>query len=210
MCGEKSVGVRVVNQFGGSPPRVRGKVSFLRYSRLEMRITPACAGKSLIRSPSIFSLPDHPRVCGEKSFAAWQDLGHSQSPPRVRGKASRDSPRARDGRITPACAGKRCLWKAQKRAPRDHPRVCGEKPFRGWTTQRGIGSPPRVRGKVFCSVARSGTFAITPACAGKSKPRFSTRERWEDHPRVCGEKSMISQVTPSGTGSPPRVRGKVR
>ena len=91
MCGEKSVGVRVVNQFGGSPPRVRGKVSFLRYSRLEMRITPACAGKSLIRSPSIFSLPDHPRVCGEKHVLAMYAFAPLGSPPRVRGKASRDS-----------------------------------------------------------------------------------------------------------------------
>ena len=36
----------------------------------DMRITPACAGKSFLTSSIIISAKDHPRVRGEKLIAA--------------------------------------------------------------------------------------------------------------------------------------------
>ena len=50
---------------------------------------------------------------------------------------------------------------------------------------------------------------ITPACAGKSPCISSGRHTTQDHPRVCGEKSITVLFRSVGTGSPPRVRGKV-
>ena len=50
--------------------------------------------------------------------------------------------------------------------------------------------------------------AIAPACAGKSRPRFSCRPRPWDHPRVCGEKQVGTVQVGMVQGSPPRVRGK--
>ena len=70
------------------------------------------------------------------------------------------------------------------------------------------GSPPRVRGKVWRSPAAPGTQGITPACAGKRRPVPSPRSTRQDHPRVCGEKSGLMRSNATGTGSPPRVRGK--
>ena len=50
---------------------------------------------------------------------------------------------------------------------------------------------------------------ITPAYAGKRRAAVCRGgERW-DHPRVCGEKRAASPALSSGTGSPPRMRGKV-
>ncbi len=49
---------------------------------------------------------------------------------------------------------------------------------------------------------------ITPACAGKSVFLHALHNTGKDHPRVCGEKTIITQSTISAIGSPPRVRGK--
>ena len=57
-----------------------------------------------------------------------------------------------------------------------------------------------------------GTFCrryirITPACAGnRHSPHQPVRLR-QDHPRVCGEQSLLSCSRPCVAGSPPRVRG---
>ena len=50
---------------------------------------------------------------------------------------------------------------------------------------------------------------ITPAYAGKSSSRSHRCARQQDHPRVCGEKSMILAKYKALQGSPPRMRGKV-
>ena len=49
---------------------------------------------------------------------------------------------------------------------------------------------------------------ITPAYAGKSRGRCQKEIVAWDHPRVCGEKSVLLFCIPSRLGSPPRMRGK--
>ena len=66
-----------------------------------------------------------------------------------------------------------------------------------------------MRGEGAPACTRPCLRRITPACAGRSKPK-SRRQSFEgDHPRVCGEKKVIvcNAVVPAG--SPPRVRGEV-
>ena len=46
LCGEKSACTRVILQWTGSPPPMRGKVNILMSNKLSLRITPAYAGKS--------------------------------------------------------------------------------------------------------------------------------------------------------------------
>ena len=92
---------------------------------------------------------------------------------------------------------------------RDHPRVCGEK-RRGFFAHSVVaGSPPRVRGKVKSVIGSPFSSGITPACAGKSKTWGAFKRCCEDHPRVCGEKSLSARPWRLHGGSPPRVRGKV-
>ena len=65
VCGEnKQTGI-FRKQKRGSPPRVRGKPAFNLTASSNVRITPACAGKTLSGSSWRFSPRDHPRVCGE-------------------------------------------------------------------------------------------------------------------------------------------------
>ena len=130
-----------------SPPRVRGKVFFGENCRIVHGITPAYAGKrragtgqwacrrdhprvcgEKLRTSSRLSTSwDHPRVCGEKALSTFSSRKNSGSPPRVRGKGQIAPLGAVPVGITPACAGKRCVYSAQNQSLRDHPRVCGEK-----------------------------------------------------------------------------------
>ena len=66
-----------------------------------------------------------------------------------------------------------------------------------------------MRGKVENTVEKHTDHRITPAYAGKSyAPAFSF-PILEDHPRVCGEKTVFRTNGPTTEGSPPRMRGKV-
>ena len=66
MCGEKDMAAAVKFMLWGSPPRVRGKDENDNALLGEVRITPACAGKSACRIRTRPTRRDHPRVCGEK------------------------------------------------------------------------------------------------------------------------------------------------
>ena len=50
---------------------------------------------------------------------------------------------------------------------------------------------------------------ITPAYAGKSYWICLLRVRFQDHPRLCGEKLSIFAIVRANSGSPPPMRGKV-
>ena len=148
VCGEKTNGITPFLYRLGSPPRVRGKVNLTIRRKSQVRITPACAGKSAYLVRYACPYEDHPRVCGEK-YGGQSRLPETQgSPPRVRGKAGRLERLRRTARITPACAGKSASSAVTSISARDHPRVCGEKGF------------------FYCICNLKN--GITPACAGKS------------------------------------------
>ena len=131
----------------GSPPRVRGKGQSKGREQRELRITPACAGKSNTKNAIKSIGRDHPRVCGEKVRIKPRKTWEEGSPPRVRGKGRQAVRHAHAGGITPACAGK--SNPAARRKPLDR------------------GSPPRVRGKGCPAPPHQPARWITPACAGK-------------------------------------------
>ena len=107
VCGEKKLCCSVLTSIIGSPPRMRGKESSTLMKNMEMRITPAYAGKSLPWSSSAKGSGDHPRVCGEK-ITLSRIIFHLQgSPPRMRGKVDLYTLPAVRPWITPAYAGKR-------------------------------------------------------------------------------------------------------
>ena len=66
---------------------MRGKGIPFDIYKLFNRITPAYAGKSKAAVKNIFSVKDHPRVCGEKEFSYSSQSVVIGSPPRMRGKA---------------------------------------------------------------------------------------------------------------------------
>ena len=173
----------------GSPPRVRGKLTFRSCLPPVSGITPACAGKTGNFWLYTFRAGDHPRVCGENISIV--------------------SVPADESGITPACAGKTLRRYRSRKASGDHPRVCGENALPLCKTLLDVGSPPRVRGKRISQMGGCGRRGITPACAGKTSSSCRTNPKSGDHPRVCGENILPWQVRIWNSGSPPRVRGKL-
>ena len=126
----------------------------------------------------------------------------------MRGKGIRQREDWTTRRITPAYAGKRLHRVYLRGCYQDHPRVCGEKFAIGFLTQKHLGSPPRMRGKVCGHGQGTAPPGITPAYAGKSSFLSGWTLTPRDHPRVCGEKVEYVVCTGLVQGSPPRMRGK--
>ena len=173
----------------GSPPRGRGKGAIQKGGVTHSRITPAWAGKSIVKVPLIIPVQDHPRVGGEKSRKSAPARRWTGSPPRGRGKADRASGGLPFRGITPAWAGKRQSGVPLRTIESDHPRVGGEKHLSGTTDNRPQGSPPRGRGKVRWISIAVACAGITPAWAGKSPCPIGLLTTCWDHPRVGGEKT---------------------
>ena len=112
--------------------------------------------------------------------------------------------------ITPAYAGKSHVARPDFVPTWDHPRVCGEKYMTPFDDELDQGSPPRMRGKDLADCPASVPPGITPAYAGKSNALLNLPAGQRDHPRVCGEKEAAALSEVYETGSPPRMRGKVR
>ena len=66
-----------------------------------------------------------------------------------------------------------------------------------------------MRGKAASARLHLRNVGITPAYAGKSGEYGGKTHRPQDHPRVCGEKTVFRTNGPTTEGSPPRMRGKV-
>ena len=131
----------------GSPPRVREKRVFLETVIIYSRITPACAGKTVVRLQKTLRDRDHPRVCGKNPPARSSSVCPLGSPPRVREKRIKSLTKRRRTGITPACAGKTAVVGCQLSPLRDHPRVCGKNFKKFVFMHLELGSPPRVREK---------------------------------------------------------------
>ena len=110
--------------------------------------------------------------------------------------------------ITPAYAGKRPRCAVISAFPRDHPRICGEKPTEDDAAALPLGSPPHMRGKVIVRAAGGPCPGITPAYAGKSQWAGGLVVSIGDHPRICGEKRGAPVSLIRSAGSPPHMRGK--
>ena len=207
---------------------MRGKPGHHDGLRPAPRLTPACAGKTVLWAGALESPAAHPRVCGENFAVATGDLIERGSPPRVRGKPSRRRLQRPRPRLTPACAGKTGTRACAAPTMTAHPRVCGENweatpigssapgsppRVRGKLGEALLpivteGSPPRVRGKHTGRMSTSHATGLTPACAGKTRAASAVRLDRGAHPRVCGENSRRTYRRGALHGSPPRVRGK--
>ena len=86
LCGEKRALRGSTPQQLGSPPPMRGKVVDFDHVIAENRITPAYAGKSAGCHIQPKPSRDHPRLCGEKTYADQLTKDTLGSPPPMRGK----------------------------------------------------------------------------------------------------------------------------
>ena len=148
LCGEKLNDLKKQVADLGSPPPMRGKVTFLIDTVFPARITPAYAGKSERIFRKEICSRDHPRLCGEKPSKHTCFPRCLGSPPPMRGKVRLFRGKGLLLRITPAYAGKSPAAFSLPHDGQDHPRLCGEKSFHSSQLPIPIGSPPPMRGKV--------------------------------------------------------------
>ena len=168
VCGKDLLNLVAVFIDLGSPPRVRERPLDASHMNLYVRITPACAGKT-IRLPVPRPLPwDHPRVCGKDVIVASAAVWVTGSPPRVRERHRGLGTRCQRAGITPACAGKTALAFRIRFGTQDHPRVCGKDSRNATSRAFCMGSPPRVRERPRFQRNDMMYRGITPACAGKT------------------------------------------
>ena len=69
VCGERLIASAKKRSSTGSSPRVRGTQRVIPARIESERIIPACAGNASDGFPCRASVPDHPRVCGERALA---------------------------------------------------------------------------------------------------------------------------------------------
>ena len=191
-------------------------------------IIPADAG-STSRRPSARRLGwDHPRGCGEHQGADNQQREADGSSPRMRGAPMMVRQVSFRMRIIPADAGSTVVYAVQAFDDRDHPRGCGEHwtctatwPHAARDHPRGCGehdswmldecrrdgSSPRMRGAPGMRAALIRLVRIIPADAGSTASAGRTTRATQDHPRGCGEHTVISGCSLSSGGSSPRMRG---
>ena len=146
---------------------MRGKAVLRVALCIGVGITPAYAGKSTVGRNRPARYLDHPRVCGEKRALSRSCAACGGSPPRMRGKVTKYVCKPQGVGITPAYAGKSCIYRSTTSISWDHPRVCGEKSFKTSTSCWSKGSPPRMRGKGIQPCNQWVRVGITPAYAGK-------------------------------------------
>ena len=147
---------------------MRGKLGTYPKPKGNHGITPADAGKTFIARTKCKSARDHPRGCGENTFCSRWTGYSGGSPPRMRGKPAWSWAQAVRAWITPADAGKTNTLVGCSLPSEDHPRGCGEnQPLLHYFLQ-GVGSPPRMRGKLYNALNSPEVRRITPADAGKT------------------------------------------
>ena len=194
----------------GSSPRVRGKPADLPEVRSQLRLIPACAGKTCPPPEDGHHHRAHPRVCGENVTVTIKENTGKGSSPRVRGKRPHSGSGTCTAGLIPACAGKTSLSPSPGTPSRAHPRVCGENPVWAVIGISWLGSSPRVRGKPERHEEAPAPAGLIPACAGKTALWTARSPSLKAHPRVCGENWSCRRILAPRRGSSPRVRGKHR
>ncbi len=208
--GEQHVYVLRAVMRRGSAPRARGADDGAAASRVEHRISPACAGSRTSTTSSRAGAWDQPRVRGEQ----WSMFGCRArimgSAPRARGAGAERGRQLRPRRISPACAGSRRALTCTTWSSRDQPRVRGEQVGVSSAVVMGSGSAPRARGAVGQQDPGVGEHRISPACAGSRRSMRPRITPSRDQPRVRGEQGCCRELLGLVGGSAPRARGAGR
>ena len=188
---------------------MRGKRSRISSGVRTRRNIPAYAGKTVLLPLSFRLLPEHPRVCGENDRVQPCRLWLPGTSPRMRGKQVEVFHHFPPAGNIPAYAGKTEFTGPGIIALGEHPRVCGENRGTTGTLVAFYGTSPRMRGKLACSLGAIPRSRNIPAYAGKTSGHDPIGGGQPEHPRVCGENMTGDGEHGSGTGTSPRMRGKL-
>ena len=207
VCGEHVHDDVLADPGFDSSPRVRGAHQQPPTEDRHPRLIPACAGSTPTPPPQSPTPPTHPRVCGEHAGGLDAAAGLNDSSPRVRGAQPDEFSSPSTVRLIPACAGSTPYRHLYQRHTTTHPRVCGEHVSAPSGSSSHNDSSPRVRGAHQLDGDVGPGERLIPACAGSTCRHRPGRAPTTTHPRVCGEHSGTSMLTPTVVDSSPACAG---
>ena len=126
--------------------KLRNALQKRRHTPAFCFVCPAYAWNTWSVPASLSLLWAHPRVCGEDYTRRTNYGKYIGSPPRMRGKLTKQMQTLGQDRLTPAHAGKIASAYRSCTHRQAHPRVCGEYNNNSRGPGLCLGSPPRMRG----------------------------------------------------------------
>ena len=163
----------------GSSPLTRGKQILDRQKRVDARLIPAHAGKTVAADSLTDPYGAHPRSRGENDGRLRSRRVAYGSSPLTRGKRSVLSSPIGRNRLIPAHAGKTQVVLVPGFKIPAHPRSRGENSALAISPGTNVGSSPLTRGKRGCELSHICILRLIPAHAGKTLPdlRFYCADR---------------------------------
>ena len=186
---------------------MRGARSRTPASPSHRRIIPADAGSTEIDIAGSSCRMDHPRRCGEHKGNVRQSLENMGSSPQMRGARHGLTHILAGEGIIPADAGSTHNCQSRRVETQDHPRRCGEHQVEHIAAVAQLGSSPQMRGAPGRPARLCPARRIIPADAGSTSLRYRWTVILMDHPRRCGEHSILADCRSLSPGSSPQMRG---
>ncbi len=194
----------------GSPPQARRRLGAGRADRDRGGLIPAGAGTTTGPCLGHRRRTAHPRRRGDDQATASSVAACVGSPPQARGRQVGHVAPGADVRLTPAGAGRTVPGFRPCCCRKAHPRRRGENTPAKARTAAMNGSPPQARGELCNAPPRPRPRRLTPAGAGRTRPRCSSRRSTAAHPRRRGENEHVPRTLSPWRGSPPQARGERR
>ena len=151
----------------------------------------------------------HPRGYGEENCRQPFLIQFAETPPWVRGRASKVSSDETGIGNTPVGTGKSTAIERTLENFGKHPRGYGEEPSSNTRNAQSIETPPWVRGRDPMESKMQGKERNTPVGTGKRSLRLGWRQLQQKHPRGYGEESDGLCRHCDVRETPPWVRGRV-
>ena len=191
----------------GSSPHAR-VTPVGEFARPEIsRFIPACAGNAKNSLSQMTADSVHPRMRGERIRAGMGACRYSGSSPHARGTLFCRQTDSGSFRFIPACAGNAGGWLCRCPDPAVHPRMRGERGRHDVRAQTLTGSSPHARGTHLKMGIPANNSRFIPACAGNASAILRNSDGEAVHPRMRGEREMVSCLAAKIFGSSPHARG---
>ncbi len=172
------------------------------------RNTPTYVGTTFAAMWTRLCEKEHPHVCGDNGNAGFFRAFDEGTPPRMWGQLDITELKTRYRRNTPTYVGttQRLLQNPQR--PSEHPHVCGDNALYALPPPAGGGTPPRMWGQLFPTLAYSAGLRNTPTYVGTTPQGFAVHALSPEHPHVCGDNGPGTGQRDSRQGTPPRMWGQ--
>ena len=205
--GERLYCARAAAIRDGSSPHTRGTPLGSHCWRSNPRFIPAYAGNAKSLAPHSSPHSVHPRIRGERARSIISRYAATGSSPHTRGTHDIGKDSDQRQRFIPAYAGNAAPTNALHHGVSVHPRIRGERRVNSNGPGDHCGSSPHTRGTLLACLAGRPVVRFSPAYAGNAHRRTPARRAIPVHPRIRGERCLLTEQFTQTNGSSPHTRG---